>query len=312
MNSTTLAVVERSLGASRLGDYVELCKLRISVLVLVTVALSSITAAWGHPDVWLLCHTLVGTALVAFSASAWNQWYEQATDRKMVRTANRPLPSGRLSNWEVIGFGTLLAVAGVFYLGCMVGRATAFFGLATWIMYVVVYTPLKRFTTWNTFIGAIAGALPVLIGWSATGDLRDDVVLASAFFLTVFLWQFPHFMAIAWIYRQQYAEAELQMSTVADPTGLRAGVQAVLGALALMLVTVIPVFLTPFSSVGPAGWSWLGICGVAILFSLGLMQLAFAVAFLRDRNDQTSRRLLRASIVYLPLTFLLLTLFTAV
>ena len=287
----------------RINDFAELCKLRISVLVLVTVALSAVTAAWGRPDIAIVCHTLIGTTLVAFSASAWNQWLERDTDALMDRTSNRPLPASRLSGWEVALFATALVCIGVGYLFLLVNPTCAAFGLATWVSYVIIYTPMKRVSTWNTFVGAIAGALPVLIGWSAVGDLREDSVLAAAFFLTVFLWQFPHFMAIAWIYREQYARAGLQMSTVTDPTGLRAGIQAILGALALLLVTLIPVIVTP-QTWSLASWS------IVAVFLLGAMQLGFAVAFLRRRTMLTAKRLLKASIVYLPITFLLLTLYT--
>ena len=302
MNSTTWTVAgRRGNVASRLNDFGELCKLRISVLVLITVALSAMTASWGHPDLVTVVHTLIGTALVAFSASAWNQWLERDVDAKMERTATRPLPASRLNTWEVLSFGTLLMFVGLAYLRFLVGPLTAGFGLATWVLYVVFYTPLKRITSWNTLVGAIAGAMPVLIGWSAVGNLRNDAVLAAAFFLIVFLWQFPHFMAIAWIYRQQYAKAKLQMATVTDPSGLRAGLQAVLGALALLLVSIVPVIVAPRAA-----------ALMIAVFTLGTIHLIYAIAFLRHRNTATARRLLRASIVYLPITLLLLALFPAI
>ena len=299
MNTTSWTVDQRWSISTRISDYAELCKVRISVLVLITVALSAVTAAWGHPNVAIVLHTLFGTALVAFSASAGNQWLERETDAMMGRTSHRPLPAARLSPWEVLSFGAALFATGVAYLYLFVNPLTAGLGLATWVLYVLFYTPLKRVTTWNTFVGAIAGAMPVLIGWSAVGNLRQDAVLAAAFFLTVFLWQFPHFMAIAWIYREQYAAAKLQMSTVTDPTGLRAGIQAVLGALALLLATLTPLIMLPRAS-------WL----MVAVFVLGALQLISAIAFLRHRNEITARRLLRASIVYLPITFLFLTIFT--
>ncbi len=305
MNSITWTVDQRAHVVAKLHDYAELCKLRISVLVLVTVALSAVTAAWGSPDVSTVCHTLFGTAMVAFSASALNQWLERDTDAVMDRTSQRPLPACRLGTWEVTTFGVALLLIGVVYLFTFVNAACAGFGLATWVVYVVFYTPLKRLSTWNTFVGAIAGALPVLIGWSAVGDLREDAVVASAFFLTVFIWQFPHFMAIAWIYREQYAKAGLQMSTVVDPTGQRAGVQAVLGALALLIVTLIPVIVTP-QAWTVASWT------MAAVFLLGAMQLLFAISFCRRPSMSTARRLLRASIIYLPTTFLLLAIFITV
>jgi protoheme IX farnesyltransferase len=302
MNMTIWTVADRRGSViSRMSDFGELCKLRISVLVLITVALSAVAASWGHPDLITVVHTLIGTALIAFSASAWNQWLERDVDAKMERTATRPLPATRLNSWEVLSFGTLLMLVGLVYLRFLVNPLTAGFGLATWVVYVVFYTPLKRITSWNTLVGAIAGAMPVLIGWSAVGNLRNDGLLAAAFFLIVFLWQFPHFMAIAWIYREQYAHAKLQMTTVTDPSGLRAGLQAVLGALALLLVSIVPVIVAPRAA-----------ALMIAVFTLGTMQLICAISFLRHRNETAARRLLRATIVYLPITLLLLAMFPVI
>jgi protoheme IX farnesyltransferase len=170
---------------------------------------------------------------------------------------------------------------------------TAALGLLTWLLYVCVYTPLKSRTSLNTAVGAVAGAMPVLMGWSASGaeiDLR-----AAALFLVVFLWQFPHFMAIAWIYREQYDAAGLKMLTVVDPSGRRAGTQAVLSALALLPVSFIPALLSPGASLY-----------VLAAFALGGGQLACAVMFCAKRDEAAARRLLRASLVYLPALLTLL------
>ena len=239
------------------ADYVELTKPKIAVLVLVTVAVAAFVASWGPPDGWLLLHTLVGTALVAASASALNQWLERDTDALMVRTADRPLPAGRLSGGQVLTFRCRhdRRWASV-YLAACVGLLTAALGLLTWAMYVVVYTPLKRRTPANTAVGAVAGALPVLMGWTAVGAPLD--LRAWSLFLIVFLWQFPHFMAIAWIYRRDYDGAGLKMLSTVDPSGMRAGVQAIMAALVLVPVSLVPCLSQPAGGIlvcsGP--WCW--------------------------------------------------------
>lgn len=277
----------------RLADYVELTKPKIAALVLITVAVAAFVAAWGPPDPILLLHTLIGTTLVAGSASALNQWLEVDTDAQMERTAGRPLPAGRLTPRQVVWFGAVTIVLGTFYLAVAVNPLTAVLGVLTWTCYVWLYTPLKSRTPANTTIGAIAGAMPVLMGWASVGAPLD--AKAFSLFLIVFLWQFPHFMAIAWLYRRQYGEAGLQMLSVVDPSGRRAGAQALVSALALVPVSLVP--------------SVLGIAG-GIYFAwavvLGVGQLACAVAFLVQMDDASARRLLRASLVYLPAIMLLL------
>ncbi|MCA9176023.1 MAG: heme o synthase [Planctomycetales bacterium] len=279
-----------------LADYVELTKLRISVLVLVTVAVAGYLARFGQPDLWPLLHAMLGTALVAASASALNQWLERHTDCDMARTADRPLPAGRLSPQQVVVFAAITFVVGMAWLILLAGWLPAAAGLATWFIYAWVYTPLKRRTTWNTAVGAVSGAAPVLIGWTAAGGAIDSRL--GGLFLLVFLWQFPHFMAIAWLYKQQYADAGMQMMTVRDPSGRRAGVQAVLGAAALLPVCAAFGLFAP----GPAG---LALVGCTLLLALG--QLACALSFFLRRDDDSARRLLRASLVFLPGVLLLLT-----
>ncbi len=221
MSTSTLTYADRQPGLLvRVADYAELTKPRIATLVLVTVAVSAFVAGWGPPNPWLLFNTLVGTALVAASASALNQWLERVSDAQMERTADRPLPSGRLGSVEVLAFSTLSIVLGFGYLAIAVNWLTACLGLITWFTYVWIYTPLKRITPANTAVGAVAGALPVLMGWAAVDSHLG--LKAFTLFLIVFLWQFPHFMAIAWIYRHQYAAAGLQMLPVVDPSGRRA------------------------------------------------------------------------------------------
>ncbi len=295
MSTSTLEYVERRAGAlARLADYVELTKPRISVLVLVTVAISAYVARWGAWDAMLLVHALIGTTLVAASASALNQWLERRTDALMPRTLERPLPAGRLTSGEVLAFGIATILLGLLYLIWFVNVPTAMLGLATWLLYVWVYTPLKSRTTANTTIGAVAGALPVLMGVAATGAPLG--LEAATLFLIVYLWQFPHFMAIAWLYRRDYAAAGLQMLTVVDPTGRRAGVQAVLAALALLPVSLLPSAMHLGGAVYLVG-----------ALGLGLAQFFIALRFAQRLDESSARSLLRASLVYLPgLWFLLM------
>ena len=278
-------------GWAKLRDFVELTKPKISVLVLVTVAVAMFVGNWGPPPAWLLFNTLLGTALVAASASGLNQRIERRTDALMDRTAARPLPAGRISQREALVFGVVTIVVGLAYLALAVNWPTAALGALTWLLYVAVYTPLKRATPLNTVVGAIAGALPTLMGWAAVGGsfaLATGGVKAATLFLIVYLWQFPHFMAIAWIYRRQYAAAGLKMLTVVDPSGFRAGMQAVVAALVL-----VPVSLTPVLQ--HAGLVYFAAAG-----TLGLVYLGCAALFCRYRDEPSARWLLRVSLLYLP------------
>jgi heme o synthase len=287
VSMTTLVIDDRTTALARAADYVELTKPKIAALVLVTVAVAAFVAGWGPPRGWLLAHTLLGTALVAASASALNQWLERDTDARMARTADRPLPAGRLSGSQVIAFAVVTIVAGTVYLAACVGLLTAALGLLTWMTYVWVYTPLKRRTSANTAVGAVAGAMPVLMGWSAVGapvDLR-----AWSLFLIVFLWQFPHFMAIAWIYRREYAGAGLKMLSTIDPSGVRVGAQAMMAALVLVPVSLVPCLSQP------GGWVF-GAWAVA----LGLGFFLSAACFFVQKTELAARRLLIASLLYLP------------
>ncbi|MBX9788338.1 MAG: heme o synthase [Pirellulales bacterium] len=296
MTAWALAYVRRHSHAwSRLRDYAELAKLRIAVMELVTVAVGAWLGAWGTPSPMALLHALIGTALVAASASAINQWLERASDRHMRRTADRPLAAGRINGLEVGVFAASTGLAGVAYLQLTVGPGPALVALLTWTLYSLVYTPLKRYSVLNTVVGAIAGALPVLIGWTAVGGQFD--LLAGTLFLIVYLWQFPHFMAIAWLYRHEYAAAGLRMLPVIDPSGRRTGAQAFLAAWAL-----VPVSLVPAIGSGVSTWY----SGSAAL--LGLIYTAAALAFFYRTDDRSARRLLRASLVYLPLVLVALAL----
>lgn len=273
---------------ARAADFVELTKPRIVAMELVAVTVAAHLAAPRGVNAWILMHTVFGAGLVAASTGAFNQWLERHTDARMSRTVGRPLPAGRLAVWQVIAFGLLTLLVGVIDLAVSVSLATAGWALATWLIYVLLYTPLKSRSPLNTAVGAVSGALPILIGWSATGAAIDMRALAVV--AVMFLWQFPHFMAIAWLHRDDYARASQRMLTVVDPTGLRAGAQAVVGALALIPVSLVP-------ALSPQAGSSAVYCGWALI--LGAVQLAAAVLFLFQRNDRTARHLLRASLAYL-------------
>ncbi len=298
--SSVISVAEQRTAtwAGKLLDYLELTKPRISVMVLFSVALAGVIASWGQPDVARLVHTLVATAFVAASASALNQWVERKSDARMPRTMGRPLPSGRLTSAEAVVFGIVTFVVGSIYMWIACGAPAVTWAVITWASYVCIYTPLKRFTALNTLVGAIPGAMPILIGWTGVGGSVD--LRALSLFMLVFLWQFPHFMAIAWLYRRQYADAGMAMMTVVEPTGRTAGVQAVLSALSLILVSLVPVLLVMSTS----------IVYLLTSFALGVGQLICAIRFLANRNETTARALLRASLIYLPLQLALVTLLT--
>jgi protoheme IX farnesyltransferase len=273
---------------ARVGDFIELTKPRIVMLELVTVVVAAHLAVPRGIDSWVLWHTVLGAALVAASAGAFNQWLEATTDGRMQRTAMRPLPAGRLAAWQVVGFGLVTLAAGAMELLFFVNALTAAAAIATWFVYVAIYTPLKTRTPLNTAVGAVSGALPILIGWTATGTAID--MRCWALVAVMFLWQFPHFMAIAWLYREDYARGGQRMLTVVDPTGLRAAGQAIVAATALVPVSLVPALV-------PEAGSPLVYCFWTLV--LGLAQVAAATWFLTRRDDVAARWLLRASLVYL-------------
>lgn len=283
--------VERSAGglAARLGDYLELTKPRIVVLELIVATVAACTAAPRGLDVALILHALAATACIAASASIANQWWERRADGQMPRTANRPLAAGRIAAWEALLLSALGLAIGLGWLLARVNGTTAALGAASWFIYVVVYTPLKSRTPLNTTVGAVAGAIPLLMGWTATGAPLGLKALALTGVL--FLWQFPHFMAIAWIYRRDYAAGGFRMLSVVDPTGARSGAQAVTGAALMVPVSLIPALL-------PAGGSPMLYALWSIVLGLGF--LAFAIRFALERSEASARGLLKASLVYLP------------
>jgi protoheme IX farnesyltransferase len=262
--------------------------------VLFTVAAVFWLGSRGTPDLAALLHTVCATALVAAGASALNQLLERHTDSLMRRTEGRPLPSGRLQPLEVLVFGLALGLGGLVYLGVAVRQPVAVLTAAvTFATYAFVYTPLKRRTTLNTLVGAVPGALPPVIGWTAAhGALAPE---ALTLFLILFVWQVPHFLAIAWIYRDDYARAGLCMLPGMDPTGRLTGRQMTTYCLTLIPVSFLPGLL------GEAGPVYL-----AAALVLGLGFLAAALGFVREVSVAQARRVLWASLVYLPMLLALL------
>ena len=239
----TLAVapaLEKSRAADKSAAAVlcELFKLRLTILVLLTTFVG-FYLGWRGPMAWgLMLHTLLGTALLAAGASALNQLLERDYDARMRRTEDRPLPSGRMTPEAALIIGGVCAGAGVIWLALAVNQLTAMLGALTLASYLFVYTPLKRLTTLNTAVGAIPGALPPLMGWTAArGEVTGE---GWALFAILFFWQLPHFLAIAWMYREDYARAGFVMLPVADPTGARTGKQALSHTLGLLPVSLCP------------------------------------------------------------------------
>ena len=295
IRSETASSAETALvdAGGRLAAFVALTKPRIGVMVLVTVATGFLLGARGSALPSTLIMTMLGTGLVAGGASALNQLLERSRDARMRRTQNRPLPTGRVSATEAAVFGAVLSVVGLGVLAYSANVTAAAVALASLFLYVFVYTPLKPLTTLNTAVGAIPGALPPVIGWAAaTGRLGAE---AWVLFLIIFLWQFPHFLAIAWIYREDYARGGHQMLPSVDPLGVMTGRQASFYALALVPAALMPCV------VGLAGGTYF-----AGSLLLGLFYLASSVRFWSDVSDLTARRLLRASILYLPAILALL------
>jgi protoheme IX farnesyltransferase len=271
-----------------LAIYADLFKARLTLLVLLTTLVGFYLGFRGPVDYLLMLHTLLGTALVASGASALNQLLEREYDAKMRRTQDRPLPSGRLQPQTVLVVGGALAVIGLIYLAQAVNLTTSLIGAFSLVSYLCVYTPLKRVTWLNTAVGAVPGALPPLMGWAAArGELSAE---GWALFAIQALWQLPHFMAIAWIYRAEYARAGFKMLPVVDVQGHRTGRQAVSCTLALLPVSLCP-FL--FKLTGPVY-----LFGALIL---GLSFIWFAVQFSRHLTVPRARQLFYASILYLPL-----------
>lgn len=288
----------------RVTAYVELTKPRISTMVLISIAVAAVVASpvfprLGTAEFWAVIHVAVGMFLVAASGNSVNMYLERYSDFLMPRTASRPLPDRRLSSQDVLYFAAITFGAGVAYLALLANWQATVCAVVTWILYGFVYTPLKTRTPLNTEVGAVAGAMPVLCGALATNPSLE--AFGVGLFTMLLFWQFPHFMAIAWLYRDQYRRGGLKMLTVTEPTGLAAGRKA-----------VITAFLTWGGSLLPAVRldesvpRWLF---VALASILALWYVTTSLRFYRQRDESTARRLLRVSICYLPLYMVLLLIF---
>ena len=278
---------------TRTSDYVALAKPRLNGLVVASALAGYAMAGGDTSDVLRVCCTLIGTGLVAGGASAFNQLLERDTDGLMRRTRLRPLPDARLQPSEAMWFGSALSAIGLVVLAAGANILSAVVALGTLASYAIVYTPLKRRTSFATVIGAIPGALPPVIGWAAgRGDLSQG---AWVLFGILFLWQLPHFLAIAWIYREDYARAGLPMLPVIEPDGRSTGRQAVVYSAALLPLAMGPTLLGMTGAVYFAG---------AFLLTGGL--LALSIRFATARSIATARRLFFGSIIYLPLLWILM------
>jgi protoheme IX farnesyltransferase len=289
------AGLEETHRSSNVSDYIALTKPRLNLLVVLTSAAGYYLgdASAGMSSLWgatTMAQAIGGTALVAGGAAVLNQVYERDTDALMRRTRLRPLPDGRVLPSDARAFGVALAACGLALLA-FVNITAALLAVATLVVYLVIYTPMKRRSSAATLVGAIPGALPPLIGWAAA---RGATTIGGwTLFAIVFLWQIPHFMAIAWMYRDDYRSAGFPMLAVIDPDGRRAGRQAFWYALALVPISVAP------SWVGVTGWAyfWTALVLSAALFGL-------AAWFSRVRSERAARWLFFGSITYLPLIWL--------
>ncbi|HEV7282716.1 MAG TPA: heme o synthase [Pirellulaceae bacterium] len=275
----------------RLSDYVALTKPRIVTMVLVTTCVAALKVPGETLHFWLLLHTLIGTFCTAASASVFNHVLERESDGRMPRTMKRPLPAHRVNLLPASLFGLALLLVGAFELFEFVNATAGAMGLLTWAGYVVLYTPLKRLTTWNTTVGAVGGAMPIWIGWTANGgDFAQP--LGWILFLGLFFWQYPHFMAIAWKLRNQYRDAGIRMVTVSDPTGRTAGLEAIGGSLAMIALGGALWFVE-----GPVAWK---VAAIVCVTLLNLWLLAASIRFARNREDGIAMRLMRTSLLHLP------------
>ncbi len=282
------AVVASRPRTNALADYVALTKPRLNFLVVASSAAGYYLGAPGFPALWPMAQAVAGTALIAGAAAVLNQVYERDTDALMRRTRMRPLPDGRINPVDARMYGCALAFAGIALLATRTNLLAAALALATLVIYVAIYTPLKRRTPAATLIGAVPGALPPLIGWTASHGVVDAGGLAL--FAIVFLWQIPHFMAIAWMCRDDYGKAGFPMLPVIEPDGVRAARQSLLYSAALLPTSLMPTL------VGVSGRVYF-----AAAIVLGAALIWLAARFSASRSDPAARALFFGTITYLPL-----------
>ena len=276
-----------------LADLYELTKPGITRLVLITTAVGFYLGTTGSFDFVLLFHALLGTALLAAGTNALNQYAERNVDAEMKRTRSRPLPAGRLGEMTALGFSVGISVVGTVYLAVLTNLLTAALGAAALLIYIFAYTPLKKRTWLCTVVGAVPGAIPPMMGWTAVTGSID--ILAWVLFGIVFLWQMPHFFAIGWLYRSDYARAGFAMLPVLDPEGTRTSRQIVLYTIALLAVSLLTTVL--------------GLTGALYFFgalTLGLAFLGLGVVLAFTRTGVQARRLFLGSVIYLPVLLILM------
>ncbi|MFA7344744.1 MAG: heme o synthase [Terrimicrobiaceae bacterium] len=284
----SVTAVSREKPESVLGDVMELVKARLSLLVLITTLVGFLLGWRGPLDWGLLAATLTGTALCAGGAAALNQWWERDLDARMKRTRARPLPARRMQPLDALLFGLFFSAVGVVILGLFANPRAAFLAFATIAIYILVYTPMKRWSSLNTLVGAVPGALPPLIGWVAARGRYD--LEGCLLFAVLWFWQMPHFLAIAWMYREDYADAGCVMISRDDPRGNITSRQALLYSLCLLVITLLP---------GLIGFNSPLYFFVALV--LGTAFCGFAMDFVLHRDRSAARRLFFCSILYLPL-----------
>ncbi len=279
----------------RVADFLILTKPRVVLMVLITTAVGFYLGSIGELETLRLVETLFGTALAAGGTIALNQFIEREGDALMERTRHRPLPEGRIRPLEALTFGVGISVAGIAFVGLTVGLAAAGLNALTAAMYLFLYTPLKRKTPLCSIPGAISGAVPPMTGWvAARGDFG---IGAWILFAILFLWQFPHSLAIGWLYRADYARAGIRLLPVVEPDGESTGRQIVSHALALLAVGLLP--------------SLMGLTGNLYFLgalALGIFMLACGMVLATSRSMADARRLLLASLVYLPVLLALMAL----
>jgi protoheme IX farnesyltransferase len=300
--SQPLAIPRQALAALA-RDYAELTKLRVTTLVVMTAWCGYYFGALksGIPSLsWNLFHALLGIGLVSGGTAALNEVIEHDVDGHMRRTALRPLPSGRMSVWHGALAGLIMTVGGALYLGVVLNPLTGWLSLLTALVYLAAYTPLKKVHPICTFVGAFPGAMPGVLGWTAIRGRLEWGALVM--FAIVFFWQFPHFFSIAWLYREDYAAGEIQMLPVVEPEGRSTALRIILYSLVLIPVSLAPTLL------GMAGRIYLTgafALGVALLY-FGIRLASPCLPVSAARSKRRARHLLQATVIYLPLLFLLM------
>jgi protoheme IX farnesyltransferase len=277
----------------RSGYFLALTKPRLLLLVLITTAAGYYLALTQTFDFLMLVYVLFGTALVGGAANTLNQWYEAIPDANMERTQNRPIPSGKLTQEQAAIFGIVLSIAGFIFLALNVNWTATFLAFLTWGIYLFIYTPMKQKTYLNTWIGAITGALPPLIGWVAGGGQLS--IEAWSLFAILFFWQLPHFFAISWLYREDYQNGGFQMLSKGDETGDRTAFHIMFNTIVLIAVSLVPF------STGQFAWIYLSSALV-----LGAVFFKFSFAFVQQKNIVNVRQTFFCSIIYLPILLLMM------